>query len=96
MVVKGTTVEAFSSLIRFIYDDPVYIPPTDDRHKLFEMQEVAEKYQVSRLVEEVRKMLVKLPVKVEMAIKVENTSEDIVDYEMNIKDENMSVWSEDI
>ena len=90
MVVRGTTVEAFSSLIRFIYDDPDYMFPTDDRQKLFEMHEMAEKYQVTRLVEEVDEMLIKLPIKVENASKVENLSEDIVDYEMNIKDENMS------
>merc|ERR550519_1907908 len=31
VVVRGTTVDAFSSLVRFIYDDPDYMSPTDDR-----------------------------------------------------------------
>ena len=99
MVVRETTVEAFSSLIRFIYDDPGCIPPTDDRQKLVEILGLAEKYEVKRLVEKVRKMLIKLPIKVEIgsenksefenAIKVENMSEDLVDYEMNMNVENM-------
>ena len=94
MVVKGTTVEAFSSLIRFIYDDPGYISPTDGRQKLVEFHDLAEKYEVTRLVEEVKEVLLKLPTKVEIGsenksefdnvIKVENISEDLVDYEMNM------------
>ena len=90
LVVRGTTVDAFSSLVRFIYDDPDYMSPTDDRQKLLKMHELAEKYHVTRLEEEVNEMLIKRPINVENTIKVENMSEGIVDYEMNIKDENMS------
>ena len=100
MVVKGTTVEAFSSLIRFIYNVPGYISPADDRQKLVEIHQVAENCQVSRLVEEVRKMLIKLPIKVENVsknifelentVKADHMSEDIVDHEMSITVENLS------
>ena len=97
IVVKGTTVEAFSSLIRFIqYDDPDYIPPTDNRQKLVEIHQLAEKYQVTRLIEEVKKMLIELPIKVENILEFENTfkvdlmPKDVVDYEINIKVENLS------
>ena len=64
--------EAFSSLIKFIYDVPGYISPANARQKLFEIYDVAEKYQATRLVAEVRENMVKL------VTKIENKSEDTI------------------
>merc|ERR1719402_1830531 len=52
--IKETTYEAFSSLIKFFYDVPGYLPSDNDGQKLFDILTIAEKYHVHRLIEEVK------------------------------------------
>ena len=59
---KETTFDAFSSLINFIYDVPEYLPAAVTDETLFEILNLAEKYQVKRLVEELNEMFAKLPI----------------------------------
>merc|ERR1719402_1127289 len=63
--VKGTTYEAFSSLANFIYDVPEYLPPTTDVKKLIDILNIAGRYQVKRLEEEVRMAMTTFPIKIE-------------------------------
>ena len=100
MIVKETA-EAFSSLVNFIYDVPGYISSPDDRQKLAEILNVAEKYQATRLVDEIKEKLIRIPTKVEIlpdiqdiienTIEDKNMSEDnVFENENSIKVENVS------
>ena len=51
--VQKTTYEAFSSLIKFIYNVPEYLPATADVQKMNDILNIAERYQVKQLAKEV-------------------------------------------
>ena len=75
--VQGTTYEAFSSLIKFIYSSPDYLPHTTDVQKMNDILNIAERYQVLQLAQEVQTVIARLHIKIESdigeTIKVENT-----------------------
>ena len=78
--VLGTTYEAFSSLIKFIYNVPEYLPPIADVQKLNDIVTIAKRYQVKQLAKEVQMVIARFHIKIEsdihLPVKEENTLDD--------------------
>ena len=50
-------------VIQFIYDFPNYLSPEDGLEKLLKIRDIAERFQATRLVEEVSKRITEFPIK---------------------------------
>jgi len=78
--VQGTTYEAFTSLIKFIYNAPEYLPATADVQKMKDILNIAERYQVKQLAKEVRTVIERFHVEIKrdinQPIKEENVFDD--------------------
>ena len=61
--ILGTTYEAFSTLIKFIYSVPDYLPLTADVQKLNDVLKIAESYHVMKLANEVRMTIERFHIK---------------------------------
>ena len=89
--VQGTTYEAFSSLIKFIYNVPEYLPATSDVQKMNDIHAIAERYQVKQLAREVQMVIARFHIKVESdihepVIKEEDTLDDPLRIENTFRD----------
>ena len=99
--ILGTTYEAFSTLIKFIYCVPDYLPLTADVQKLNDVLKIAERYHVIKLANEVRMTIERFHIKSENdilgPIKEERTMDDPLSienmYDPSVKIENDSVGS---
>ena len=87
--VQGTTYEAFSSLIKFIYNAPEYLPATADVKKMNDILNIAERYQVKQLAQEVETVIARFHIKTES-----NIDEPIKDKMENIRQPTNRQWYE--